>query len=312
MRLIRRCAELAGRAAPDVGTIGTAPRNEPEAAPLAGTTRKLSAVLDQSLEAEFRAMPEGDVRALFQRYDEENRGRPLPHEEPSGDQLQALKEVLQVDRAPYADFAVRGAYDRRQAKIMRFTPMIFVGGSLQPKQLPGPQNLHAWRRCWRVFGSAMIALRGCKPGPLGEYEENIRSLSDVFERVVRHLLTGPQKVRGDPRPLRRAAGRYPGRMRAAFAGRHGQRLDGGHRGACRVGGSRARCRRLHGGEPLQLRPHRKERRAPTPRPRPRYLPTAAAAEYADGLVGESSLHRGVEALDRGRVSRHKLCGLDPE
>lgn len=89
--------------------LGYDPCNEPEPAPLAGTKRKLSAVLDQSLEAEFKAMPEGDVRALFKR-DDENGGRPLPHEDPSGDQLRALKEVLQVDRAPHADFAVCGPY----------------------------------------------------------------------------------------------------------------------------------------------------------------------------------------------------------
>ena len=45
------------------------------------------------------------------------------------------------------------------------------------KQLSGPANFESWRACWRVFRTAMILLGACLPGPLDEYEENIRVLS---------------------------------------------------------------------------------------------------------------------------------------
>ena len=125
-------------------------------------------------------MPEEDVRTLFDAFDAENGGEPLPHEEPTGDQLQALREVLRSDKAPYADFGVWGPYGRRQSKLLKFQAMVFVGGSLQQKQLTGPHNFVSWRRCWCVFRTAMVLLRGSKPGPLDAYEENIRSLAEVF------------------------------------------------------------------------------------------------------------------------------------
>lgn len=63
--------------------LGTAQRSEVVATPLAGAKRELSTVLDQSLDAEFRVMPESDVQALV-KCDDEDGGRALPHEENRG------------------------------------------------------------------------------------------------------------------------------------------------------------------------------------------------------------------------------------
>ena len=37
-----------------------------------------------------------------------------------------------------------------------------------------------WRRCWRVFRTAMLMLKGAKAGHLDAYEEHVRSLTEAF------------------------------------------------------------------------------------------------------------------------------------
>ena len=128
-----------------VGTVSATPA-------VAGVKVKLSQVIDQAMDAEFESLQEAEVRELFSVFDTSYGGRPLPYEEPSGDQIKALQEVLSADRAPYADFAVWGPYGRRQAKLLKYQAMIWVGGTLQSRQLTGPHNFSAWRRCWRESG----------------------------------------------------------------------------------------------------------------------------------------------------------------
>jgi len=144
------------------------------------TKRKLSAVIDQALEGEFVAPEEGDVRTLFRSFDSANGGQPLPAEEPTGDQLQALSELLNADRAPYADFALWGPFGRRQQKLMKYSAMVWVGGQLEYRQLAGPPSFSAWRKCWRVFRTAMVLVRGSRAGALDAYEERIRTFADIY------------------------------------------------------------------------------------------------------------------------------------
>eukprot|EP00971_Amphidinium_carterae_P163487 3241901-Amphidinium_carterae.1 len=99
--------------------------------------------------------------------------RPQPYEEPSGEQLSALKALLDDDRAPYCDFAIWGPFGRRQGKLLRFQAQVFVYGELHTKMMAGPNTFEAWRPCWRVFRVAMILLQASLPGPLDEYEERI-------------------------------------------------------------------------------------------------------------------------------------------
>ena len=115
---------------------------------------------------------------MFEDFDASTGGAPLAQEEPTGDQLQALREVIQVDKAPYTDFAVWGPFGRRQAKVLKYTAMVWVGNELVSRQLSGPSCFITWRRCWRVFRTAMILIKASRPGPLDEHEEKIRTLAE--------------------------------------------------------------------------------------------------------------------------------------
>ena len=100
-QLICTAAGIMGKAPPDLGQVkATTP------AVLGPSTKRFSAVIDQTIDADFTTFPEDVIRDFYKSFDRANGGRPLPHEEATGDQIKALSEVLAGDRAPYADFAV--------------------------------------------------------------------------------------------------------------------------------------------------------------------------------------------------------------
>ena len=76
--------------------LGLPARPEAEEAP----AREASTIIDQGSDASVRSMPEMQVRHLLNTFDWEQGGKPLPHEEPSGDQLGALSEKLTKDTTP--------------------------------------------------------------------------------------------------------------------------------------------------------------------------------------------------------------------
>ena len=78
---------------------------------------------------------------LLANFDESNGGLPQPQEEPTGEQLSALAEVLRGDAAPYCDFAVWGPYGRRQARMLRFTAQVWVGGGACHQATGRPHQL---------------------------------------------------------------------------------------------------------------------------------------------------------------------------
>jgi len=63
---------------------------------------------------------------------------------------------------------------------MKYNAMVWVGGQLEYRQLNGPPSFGAWRKCWRVFRTAMVLLRGSRAGALDAYEERIRTFADVY------------------------------------------------------------------------------------------------------------------------------------
>jgi len=173
--LLTRAGAALGHAPLKLGVAGPA-----EGPGHSASKRKLSAVIDQALDGEFQAPEEGDVRTLFRSFDVANGGQPLPAEEPTGDQLQALQELLGADRSPYADFALWGPFGRRQQKLMKYNAMVWVGGQLETRLLSGPPSFGAWRKCWRVFRTAMVLLRGSRAGALDAYEERIRTFAELY------------------------------------------------------------------------------------------------------------------------------------
>ena len=182
-KTIIQAATSLGRHPPDFGSLAPAPDSSGTATPLAVTSadnpkkRKLMGIIDQTTEAEINMIPDSEVRELFRKYSDLQGGMPQPQEEPSGEQISGVRELLRADSAPYVDFAVFGPYGKRQAKMLRFEAQVFVAGQLVTRQVKGPSNFDAWRSAWRVYQVTMMILEASPPGPLDEYEENIRKLN---------------------------------------------------------------------------------------------------------------------------------------
>eukprot|EP00971_Amphidinium_carterae_P123961 2455224-Amphidinium_carterae.1 len=68
----------------------------------------MSNIIDQALDAEVEMIPEPQIREMFRRYTDVYGGLPHPQEEPTPEQLSALKDKIDKDTAPYADFGVWG------------------------------------------------------------------------------------------------------------------------------------------------------------------------------------------------------------
>eukprot|EP00971_Amphidinium_carterae_P133417 2642643-Amphidinium_carterae.1 len=87
---------------------------------------KLSQVLDQSIDDEVEIDRAHVVQACaFKRFATIVGGPPSHDEEPSMDQVEGVKHMLQLGFPPYADFSVFIPFANRSAKKHRFSGMIF-------------------------------------------------------------------------------------------------------------------------------------------------------------------------------------------
>eukprot|EP00971_Amphidinium_carterae_P282943 5616882-Amphidinium_carterae.1 len=109
---LQNAARYLGRP-PREGTAPIAQGQPPTALvgePASSRKRKMSNIIDQALEAEIEMIPEPQIREMFRRYTDTYGGLPHPQEEPTPEQLPALKDKIDKDTAPYADFGVCGPY----------------------------------------------------------------------------------------------------------------------------------------------------------------------------------------------------------
>eukprot|EP00971_Amphidinium_carterae_P026600 525120-Amphidinium_carterae.1 len=95
-----------------------------------GRNCKMTQIIDQAAETDFEVMSDVEVRKLFDCYDQTQGGRPHPSEEPTTDQLSALRHLLAGDSAPYTDFVVWTPYGKNQSKMLKTQAQIFINGEL--------------------------------------------------------------------------------------------------------------------------------------------------------------------------------------
>ena len=201
MTAIRALATVGGMAPPALG--GMLSQSLPSAPSHGGyttanvTKRKIMDVLDDT-EGEFVVMQDGPIRALRAAFETANAGVPRESEDVTADQISALGHRLAGDSAPFVDFARWGPYGRRQAKMMRYTAQIWVGGELVTQRLDGPANFEAWRAGWRVFRTGMLMLKGSLAGPMDEYEEGIRMMAFTFPDHWGTIAVADDLMRSEP------------------------------------------------------------------------------------------------------------------
>ena len=183
----RACFRRVG-AVPD--TPGTRPPEAPVVAaaapaPLTNspTSRKLklSAVVDQTLEAEVTMLSPEEVDAMYQEYKTKYGDVPSPGPEPTVDQVSAVRMLLTSKTAPYIDFAVFGPHGLRLLRRLTFSTFAMNSqGEWQRRELPGPPSFEAWFEIFRVVRTTFLLLSAVTAERLDSYCEHIRSLHSRF------------------------------------------------------------------------------------------------------------------------------------
>jgi hypothetical protein len=180
------------------------------ALPIDTQTIKLDQVLDPTLSAAIIQMESVEIRKAYDQYVLRFGATPEDCIDPTLDQLSALKQVMSVNRAPYADFARWGPWGKRllrKLSLLAFT--LLPNGLWQKTELDGPPTVEVWMDCWQVFRVAMLLLDACDAEILDLYASNIRTLATRYGRECWFIVyTADQRMRAERgEKLRREADR---------------------------------------------------------------------------------------------------------
>jgi len=121
--------QLTGPALP-----GPGPPVAPTGAPTGVSGRpsrriKLSAILDQTSEAELQHLPLDRLNQMFLHFSRTYGGLPAQDHEPTSDQLSALAQVVGYGCPPYADFSLFGPFGNCMLRRIMFTSFKYNPGA---------------------------------------------------------------------------------------------------------------------------------------------------------------------------------------
>ena len=219
LEMVRRvCLRRVG-AEPDGPNDPRPPPRVTPSGPGAGTATspsrklKMSAVVDQTLDAEVQMLSVTEVQRLFEAYKSKYGDTPQAEAEPTSDQLSAAKQLLDSGSPPYIDYAVYGPNGLRLLRKLTFASYsINSQGEWQKKELPGPPDIESWRKIHRVVRTTFLLLEAVSAERLDGYAEFLSALagrfgpkcwdiiytadvhmrSEQFERIRRRLQAAPQ------------------------------------------------------------------------------------------------------------------------
>jgi len=122
-------------------------------------------------DTEIAAATSDQVKAWYGNYKALKFGDPLPEKEPTNDQIAALHtRVVTLGLEPYADFSLLTPFGRRMARTLRHRSFVQQqDGTFKPVEVPGPECMATWLKCWEVFEVILLMLRW--PLPNGATEE---------------------------------------------------------------------------------------------------------------------------------------------
>ena len=143
-------------------------------------TLNFTQVLDQGDDGEFEVLNEDDKLLLLQKYINATGSMPEEEEEPTIEQLSALKKKLSLGKPPFADFGVFVPFGREALRASKYRTWVPTADGYVSKELPGPSNFTQWRACYGVFTTAMIMLQECALAPIDGYELFIEKMVRLY------------------------------------------------------------------------------------------------------------------------------------
>jgi len=97
----------------DGGVVATLGGGAAPPIPVAEPRLKLSVIIDPSMDSELVRLPGAKIRHMFTEYEKTRGAEPTEEIEPTVEQISAVKQVLDADLVPYADFSLFGPYGKR-------------------------------------------------------------------------------------------------------------------------------------------------------------------------------------------------------
>ena len=159
------------------------------AAQPSGRKLKMSAVVDQTLDAEVIALGTDAINKMYEAYRTKYGDVPSPETEPTGDQLAAVHQLVASGATPYIDFAVYGPHGLRLLRKLTFQAIALNSmGEWQRKEVPGPPDYEAWAEIHRCVRTTFLLLETLTAERMDAYAEHIRQLSARFGRICWDLV----------------------------------------------------------------------------------------------------------------------------
>ena len=150
---------------------------------------KLGSIIEQTNDNEQNLLDSGSIQAAFERYKKSFGDFPPAEEEPTGDQLTALKAVVDAQGPPYADFGIWGPHGYRILKKIKMRGLrISPSGELATVELAGPGSFEQWDACFRVFRSAAVMLNMLSPSKCEAYMNLIRKYNTKYGHKCWHII----------------------------------------------------------------------------------------------------------------------------
>jgi len=176
--------------------------------PVAEPRLKLSVLIDSTMDSELVRLPGLQIRAMYTEYARTRGAEPTEDIEPTTEQISAVKQILDADLVPYADFALFGPYGKRFLQKLTLVNWSYLpDGTWLRRELPGPPTLEYWWSSFRVLRTAYLLLGTVDTEILDNYGEmlrgfhgtygprawfiiymaDVRMRSENFERLRRHV-----------------------------------------------------------------------------------------------------------------------------
>ena len=164
------------------------------AIPAAQRTFAAECVTDQSdKKTEFKSLSQQEIMQAYKVYNDKlGSGHssappvvPHPDEEPTVEQLSAIKALVESGSPPYVDFAIFGPHANRLKKKIAMSGYTMArDGTFQLTELKGPSNFVEWKECYCIFRTCCIMLEVCSPAVLDKYCDHISRFNLKYSDAV--------------------------------------------------------------------------------------------------------------------------------
>ena len=143
---------------------------------------KLSQVIDDTLTGTVNRMDNLTWSRMAKAYKDKYGALPKKDQEPSIEQVSALRQLLAMMQGPYVNFGLWGPHGRRVLRKLVHEAAIWdpTSGKMVTNTHKGPGSFDVWCKGWAVFKNAMLYLEEASVAAMDGYRDHIQELSQTY------------------------------------------------------------------------------------------------------------------------------------